>query len=292
MKNNKFWTYFNKKGYFVILILCILTIIGTTTVITNNNLNTLDKVNEENYIDLDEEYGDYDLKDVGTINAYQNELDITKEDIQGSGSATVEDISQEETKELDANIEEEGITVASNKEIDNNQVSSPSNEETEEKTNNTSVKDEEINEEVEETFSFSENTIIQWPLLGEIVMDFSSDKLVYDKTLEEYRVHPAICISSSEGEEVKAAARGKVEIVKNDPEIGITVVLNHGDGWKTIYGQLQKEVSVKQGEIVEKGQVVGKIGLPTKYSTLLGKHVYFKIEKDGKAVNPRQFQQE
>ncbi|HQD50320.1 MAG TPA: hypothetical protein PLL17_04210, partial [Defluviitaleaceae bacterium] len=70
MKSKKFWTYFNKKGYYGMLLLCLLTII-VTTMVTNNNLNTLEKVREENYIDLDEEYGTFDLEDVGTINAYQ-----------------------------------------------------------------------------------------------------------------------------------------------------------------------------------------------------------------------------
>ena len=96
MKKYKFWTYLNKKSYYAILLLCILTVIGTTTFITNNNMNTLDKVNEQNSIDLDEEFGDYDLEDVGTINAYQNDLNITEEDIEGAGSAVAENSSKEE----------------------------------------------------------------------------------------------------------------------------------------------------------------------------------------------------
>lgn len=294
MKNNKFWTYFNKKGYYVILSLCILTIL-VTTFITRNNLNTLDKVNEENYIDLDEEYGTFDLEDVGTINAYQNDLDITNEDIAGSGTAaedlilTEEETAKEESKDLAA---EEEVIIASNNETNNNIIPLPVAEETKEDEKVVSLIDEEPDKETVETFSFSEDTIIQWPSYGEIVMDFSSDKLVYDKTLEEYRVHPAVCIAAAENEEVKAAAKGRVETVKKEADTGITVVINHGDGWKTIYGQLKEDLAIKENDAVEKGQVIGKIAEPTKYSALLGKHVYFKVEKDGKPVDPKQFQHE
>ncbi|WP_058486008.1 M23 family metallopeptidase [Defluviitalea phaphyphila] len=280
---NKFWTYLNKKGYYVILLLCILTVIGTTTFITNHNMHILNKINEQNSIDLDEEFGDYDLENVGTINAYQNDLDITTEDIEGAGSVIAENSDTNQSPENNEDksietkkeeIEQDIIVVSSNK---NNEDTEREKQETEEEA-----------KEVEETFSFNENTAIIWPISGQIVMDYSSDKLIFDKTLEQYRVHPAICIKPSEDTNVKAVARGKVEMIKNDPETGITVILNHGDGWRTIYGQLQKNVSVKQNDIVEQGQIIGEIGSPTKYSILLGEHVYFQVTKDNKPVNPKE----
>jgi murein DD-endopeptidase MepM/ murein hydrolase activator NlpD len=282
MKKFKFWTYLNKKSYYAILLLCILTVIGTTTLITRNNMNILNKVNEQNSIDLNEEFGDYDLEDVGTINAYQDDLNITEEDIEGAGSAVAENSSKEETAKEDTSTAED-IVVASNKEV--KETTPTSKEEADEdKTEKT-----DFSEEIEATFSFNENASFAWPVTGEIVMDYSADKLVYDKTLEQYRVHPAICIAPTEDGIVKAAAKGKVEMIKNDPETGVTVILNHGDGWKTIYGQLQKNVSVKQNEVVEKGQVIGEIGAPTKYSVALGDHVYFQVTKDDTPVDPKEF---
>ncbi|NLK21812.1 MAG: M23 family metallopeptidase [Epulopiscium sp.] len=277
MKNNKFWMYLNKKSYYGILFLCILTIIGTTSVMTKNNKKVLDKLNEENSIDLNEEFGDYDLEDVGTINAYQNDLEITEEEAEGAGVAIVEDNPTDE--------EQGTVTVVSNKSAQENkeEVKHSQGEEVIAK-----VEVPEPDEEAQETFSFSEATNILWPVSGEIVMDYSSDKLVYDKTLEEYKVHPAVCIAPSEESKVKAVAKGKVEVIKKDPETGITVVINHGNGWRTIYGQLQKDVSVQQDQIVEEGQVIGEIGSPTKYSVLLGQHVYFQVMKDGKPVNPKE----
>ena len=168
MKNNKFWTYFNKKGYYVILSLCILTIL-VTTFITRNNLNTLDKVNEENYIDLDEEYGTFDLEDVGTINAYQNDLDITNEDIAGSGTATAEDLilteeetAKEESKDLAA---EEEVIIASNNETNNNIIPLPVAEETKEDEKVVSLIDEEPDKETVETFH-----LVKIPLFNGLLM--------------------------------------------------------------------------------------------------------------------------
>lgn len=282
MKKYKFWTYLNKKGYYVTLLLCILTVIGTTTFITNNNMNTLDKVSEQNSIDLDEEFGDYDLEDVGTINAYQNDLEISEENAEGAGSATVQDVP-EEVVETNTTPMEEEIIVASNKETnttekDNSDSTQKVNEDKTEKT-----------KEVEETFSFEESMPITWPVTGQIVMEYSPNKLVFDKTLEQYRVHPAVCIAPIEDGVVKAASKGRVEMIKNDPETGITVIINHGNGWKTIYGQLQKNISVQQNEVVEKGQIIGEIGAPTKYSVSLGNHVYFQVTKDDKPLDPKQF---
>lgn len=245
-------------------------------------MNTLDKVNEQNSIDLNEEFGDYDLEDVGTINAYQNDLNITEEDIEGAGSAVAENSSKEEAAKEDTSTTED-IVVASNKEV---QETTPASTE---KANENQTDKTETSEDVEETFSFSETSSLVWPVSGEIVMDYSVDKLVFDKTLEQYRVHPAICIAPTEEGIVKAAAKGKVEMIKNDPETGITVILNHGDGWKTIYGQLQKNISVKQNEVIEKGQVIGEIGAPTKYSVALGNHVYFQVTKDDVPVDPKEF---
>lgn len=78
-----------------------------------------------------------------------------------------------------------------------------------------------------------------------------------------------------------------METVKTDDERGITVVLNHGNGWQTTYSQLQEDVVVKEGDKVKKGQEIGLVAEPTKYSIALGEHVDFSIAKDGVTVDPK-----
>lgn len=125
------------------------------------------------------------------------------------------------------------------------------------------------------------------PLAGNIVMDYSADHAIYDATLDQYRTNDHISIGAKKGEAVKASEDGTVESVRTDDERGITVVINHDNGWQTTYSQLQEDVVVKEGDKVKKGQKIGSVAEPTKYSVALGEHVDFSIAKDGIKVDPK-----
>lgn len=75
-----------------------------------------------------------------------------------------------------------------------------------ENTNNESAYVDMDNEEFALADTPDAKPVFNWPLEGDIVMDFSSDALVYDATLEQYRTNDCICISASQGTPVKAAA--------------------------------------------------------------------------------------
>ena len=134
---------------------------------------------------------------------------------------------------------------------------------------------------------FESEPLFVMPLAGNIVMDYSADHAIYDATLDQYRTNDHISIGAKKGESVKASEDGTVETVKTDDERGITVVLNHGNGWQTTYSQLQEDVVVKEGDKVKKGQEIGFVAEPTKYSVALGEHVDFSIAKDGVTVDPK-----
>lgn len=125
------------------------------------------------------------------------------------------------------------------------------------------------------------------PLAGNIVMDYSADHAIYDATLDQYRTNDHISIGAKKGDPVKASEDGTVESVRTDDERGITVVINHDNGWQTTYSQLQEDVVVKEGDKVKKGQQIGAVAEPTKYSVALGEHVDFSIAKDGIKVDPK-----
>ena len=128
---------------------------------------------------------------------------------------------------------------------------------------------------------------MSWPVSGKIVMDYSTETAIYDKTLDLYRTNDSICISSPEGTDVIASSEGIVENIFVDDENGKTVVINHGNGWMSTYSQLQDEVSVDVGQVVKEGQSIAKIGSPSNYSVLLGPHLNFKITKDEKSSDPK-----
>lgn len=152
---------------------------------------------------------------------------------------------------------------------------------------------EQANNEIEEVIDlrpvfkpFSIEETMTWPVVGEIVMDYS-DKLVYDATLEQYRTNDIMSISSEVGSQVASSANGVVASVSDKDLTGVTVMVDHGNGWFTEYSQLQEDVLVTEGDFVKQGQVIGGVARPTKSKVLLGNHLGFKVVKDNQEVDPK-----
>jgi murein DD-endopeptidase MepM/ murein hydrolase activator NlpD len=125
------------------------------------------------------------------------------------------------------------------------------------------------------------------PVNGKIVMDYSEDVPVFDQTLEQYRTNNCISIAADKGEKILAAAAGTVESISNDDENGYVVTVFHGNGWRTTYGQLDKNLAVKEGDIVNKGDLIGVVGEPSKYSVMLGYHMDFGVTQNGESIDPK-----
>ena len=133
--------------------------------------------------------------------------------------------------------------------------------------------------------SFSEDTLMEWPVDGSILLDYNMDQTVYFKSLDQYRYNPAVIIGAKVNDKVTSAAAGSVLDVSNNEVTGCTVTVNLGDGYKAIYGQL-KEVSKKAGDYVAPGEVIGYISEPTKYYSEEGSNLYFELQKDDQPVDP------
>lgn len=103
-----------------------------------------------------------------------------------------------------------------------------------------------------------------------------------------------------DGVNVLAAATGKVLGIRNhmpdvritdenrdsvkDVECGNGLVLDHGGGWETQYCHMKKgSVRVKEGQVVDSGEVLGLVGLSglTEFP-----HVHLSVRKDGEVVDP------
>lgn len=124
------------------------------------------------------------------------------------------------------------------------------------------------------------------PIEGNIQKPYSIDKVVYSKTLELWKTHDGIDISAEIGKNVKSIEKGTVEKVYEDSFYGITVVIDHGQGYKSSYSNLDKNVSVKAKQVVTKGQVIGKIS-----NTSIGEikdesHLHFTLFKDNNNIDP------
>ena len=124
------------------------------------------------------------------------------------------------------------------------------------------------------------------PVEGEISKDFSDSNLIYSETLEEWTVHLGVDIKADRGTPVNCAEKGKVESIKNDPRYGITVIVEHANGFKTIYSNLQTAEFVTEGEDVEKGQILGSVGDNAPFEIADEPHLHMEMTLNGENVNP------
>lgn len=132
---------------------------------------------------------------------------------------------------------------------------------------------------------FSEDTLMQWPVEGTLLMDYSMDQTTYFATLDQYKMNPAIVVKAEVGTPVEAAANATIYSITEDPVTGITVTAEMGNGYQAVYGQL-KDVTVYEGQTIEEGTVLGYINEPTKYYSQEGSNLYFAMKKDGEFVDP------
>lgn len=126
----------------------------------------------------------------------------------------------------------------------------------------------------------------QAPVAGEIIKDFAIDNLIYSTTLEEWTTHSGIDIKAEKTSVVAAAEAGTVESIKNDPRFGLTIIISHENGFKTIYSNLLTTEFVSENEVVEKGQTIATVGETASFEVADESHLHFEIYKDGTPVNP------
>jgi len=129
------------------------------------------------------------------------------------------------------------------------------------------------------------------PVSGETVMGYAMDCLSYNQTTRDWRTHNGIDIVAEAGTKVCAAAEGTVYSVYEDDTMGMTVVLQHTDGYTTRYSSLSEQVSVKPGDTVTLGQALGTVGQTALLETAIGDHVHFSVACNGQSVDPSVFLQ-
>ena len=126
------------------------------------------------------------------------------------------------------------------------------------------------------------------PVQGQTVTGHAVDALSYNQTTRDWRTHDGIDIAATAGTEVCAAADGTVYTVYEDDTMGMTVVIRHDD-YTTCYSSLDSQISVKPGDVVSAGQIIGKVGNTALLENAIGDHVHFSVSCNGKPVDPVQF---
>ena len=133
--------------------------------------------------------------------------------------------------------------------------------------------------------NFSEDTLMKWPVDGNILMDYNMDQTVYFPTLDQYKLSPAISVQAVEGAPVMASVQGNVYAIENSAQTGTTVTMEIGSGYQAIYGQLT-DLTVEEGDTVKEGEIIGYVAAPTKYYSKEGSNLYFAMKKNGEPIDP------
>lgn len=94
--------------------------------------------------------------------------------------------------------------------------------------------------------------------------------------------HTGVDMACPTGTPILAAASGTITYSGTSPVFGYYVIINHGNGYQSLYGHMSK-ILAKKGQWVSQGTRIGLVG-STGYST--GPHLHFTVFKNGKLVDP------
>lgn len=251
MNNNEKLPFLKGKGASVALVLCFVAVIAMVGAFTYNNYRS----------DMEQQLAE----------AEEQTEELTKEK---SEATTTDDIVLPERERNTSDTEEE---------------------EDEEETEDTDEDKSEESTQADMSTAgntaevwFGEESILNWPASGAVLINYSMDQTVYFSTLEQYKYNPAMIIGGEVGEVIGASAPGIVTNIEQNAQTGLTVTLDMGNGYSAVYGQL-KEVPVQIGDYLDTGATVGYLSEPTKYFSMEGPNLYFEILKDEVPVNPLDF---
>lgn len=112
---------------------------------------------------------------------------------------------------------------------------------------------------------------------------YSDDDILYG--YGEYEGHKGIDYSGKKGQDVVAAASGTVSLAGWNEGYGNCVIIDHRNGYQTLYGHLD-EIKVKAGDTVTTGHLVGTMGSS---GVVTGVQLHFELLKDNLNLNPADY---
>lgn len=197
-------------------------------------------------------------------------VDADTNDVQ----ANLEESAETSDEDSEPSVTEEETPVETEETTDN-----PDNEtSSEEETQSTSAS-------VLPQVNFTEASLMQWPVEGELMMDYSMENTTYFSTLDQYKLNPAIVVKAVVGAPVKAASNGTITSIADTAKTGTTLTMDMGNGYQSVYGQLT-DLLVEEGQTVKEGTILGYIAEPSKYYSIEGSSLYFAMTKDDQPIDP------
>ena len=122
-----------------------------------------------------------------------------------------------------------------------------------------------------------------------VIKDYVGASVVYNQTLGLYSGHKAIDFASTEGADVYCVYDGVIESVQTSKVNGTTIVIDHGNGLKTVYNSIEATEHLQEGLTVNKGEVIGQVSDNNKTEYLDGAHLHFEVIKNGEKIDPTEY---
>lgn len=133
------------------------------------------------------------------------------------------------------------------------------------------------------------DVVYTWPVKGEVLREFSLETLSPDPTMGDWRTHRGLDVAAEAGVHVLAIGRGVVTETYEDAMMGRTVVVEQPDGVTAVYCGLAKELSVKDGDKVDTGTILGTVGEPAMGESKLPSHIHLETWLAGEPVDPENY---
>lgn len=130
-----------------------------------------------------------------------------------------------------------------------------------------------------------ENAFIM-PLSGDVIGEYSADKLAWNAALGQWRIHPGIDIKAAAGTAVMACADGVVTDAYEDSLYGNIIEITHENGIITRYCTLATLEMVEIGNRVRKGEFIGSVGEAPLIESDMEAHLHFEMLENGAYIAP------
>lgn len=121
---------------------------------------------------------------------------------------------------------------------------------------------------------------------GNILNPFSGSELVKNETTGSWQTHNGVDYAAEVGAEVCAISSGEITEINTDPLWGVTVTVNHHNGYISKYCGLGTELSVQQGDTVASGSVIGVVGQTADIESAVPPHLHMELRHNGELIDP------
>lgn len=226
-----------------------------------------------------------DVKE-GTMSLEQMNTIVGNSDTPGVTESASTDIGKTVEESKNETNTQNVVNTKSNTQNKTNTTNTSKNAETNTKNEIANQVGKKVTSKTEEPKQENKELSFIKPVDGEISKEYAKDNLVYSETLKEWTTHLGVDIKADKTTVVKAAEAGTIKSIKNDPRYGLTVVIDHGNGYESIYANLLTSEFVVENEKVEKGQSIGTVGNTAVFEVADEPHLHFEIQKDSIQVDP------